>query len=465
MFRRRSLNLWAPPFEVGSSQNDWEPDSPTNDRLGSSSPSGVSVQFSPPSSPAIVLDRWKQCYLEDAASTCAVCWITSGKDGAVQFGGCPPEISIQWDRAPPKRMHVGEDYEVEYTLKIGADLRKAIVKQDNVHLPHANIHSCFPTAGTCTPFIQNTPGLATHTAELEADLDADGTARFKSVINLPENRYTIIAHIRLFVPSASCPAGASSPDCLDKIDMAIGEQRTITKAPPKASAEAPEFIGGKREDTRQQTPAAVSAPTGPPPRCYLDTISGGREDQDTLCPVCWETPTNDASIKAKIVHCPPGFELDWTKAPPKQLVQGEDYDVSYRVKIGNWLDRLEADRQGFDISHANIHSCFASVKECTPSIVNTPGLATHTNAQRDNVDQRGEADFTSVISQLPPGEYTVIAHVRFFMRKGGAGSARAVESSGQSQGVSRDGLVQYDAAIGLRRTVRSDLPSSTLFGF
>ena len=375
---------------------------------------------------------------------------------------------MQWDQQPPKRMHAGEDYEVEYSVSMGADLRRSIVKsQDNVHLPHANVHSCFPTAGTCTPFIQNTPGLATHTAELEADLDADGTARFKSVINLPENRYTIIAHARFFVPSASCPAdGASSPDCLDKIDMAIGEQRTIRKAPPQASAsEALSFVAKAGDDNRQQTPAAVAVvPSGPPPRCYLDTVSGDKEDQDTLCPVCWETPTNDDSVMAKIVHCPPGFELDWTKAPPKQLFQDEEYDVSYRVKIGNWLDRLEPFHQGFDISHANVHSCFASVEECTPSIVDTPGLATHTNAQKDNVDQRGEAHFTSKIVQLPPGEYTAIAHVRFFMDKGGGTDDRTAESSGQSNRDFRKGLVQYDAAIGLTRTVGSELPS-TFFGF
>ena len=453
------MNFWAPAEAESTSQNGaaWEPSFDPifgpNPRLSSD------LSFKPSPPPEIVLDRWKQCYLEDASSPCAVCWITSGKDGAVQFGGCPPEISIQWDRAPPQQMHAGESYEVSYTVRVATEVRRGIIKEDNVHLPHVNIHSCFPAAGACTPFIQNTPGLATHTDEQEADLRADGTARFKSVISLPENRYTMIAHARFFVPSASCPSGATPRECLNKIDMAIGEQRTVTKAPPTKASKGHQSNGSseiwKPDDVPQQTPAAV--PSGPPPRCYLDTVGGGKEDQETLCPVCWETPTNSPSIKAKIVHCPPGFELDWIKAPPKQLVQEEEYDVSYRVKIGNWLDRLEA-IQGFDISHANIHSCFASVKECTPSIADTPGLATHTNAQKVNVDQRGEADFTSVISELPPGEYTVIAHVRFFMEKGvsansnGSSDPWAAESSG-SNGGATDGLMQYDAAIGLRRSV------------
>ena len=97
------------------------------------------------------------------------------------------------------------------------------------------------------------------------------------------------------------------------------------------------------------------------------------------------------------------------------------------------------------------------MEECTPSIANTPGLATHTNAEKSNVNPRGEAEFTSKISQLPPGEYTVIAHVRFFLKKGGDSSGSssnpwAAESGGTNGGVT-DGLMQYDAAIGLRLTV------------
>ena len=223
--------------------------------------------------PEIILDRARpaHCHLgDDEASTqpCALCWITSGKSdgGRVKFGGCPPEISMQWDQEPPKlQMYADVDYEVAYSVRIGAGLRPWIVKQDNVHLPHTNIHSCLPTAGVCTPFIQNTSGLATHTAELKGDLDADGTAHFKSNINLPESHYTIIAHARFFVPSASCPAEASLPDCLDKIDMAIGRQRRVIKAPPKASAEARTGSVGERDDNRQQIPASVAVvPSGPP---------------------------------------------------------------------------------------------------------------------------------------------------------------------------------------------------------
>ena len=432
--------------EESESQNNggWEPfDNPI---------SGDPIPSQPPE---IVLNRWTQCYLEDASSTCPVCWITSGKDGSVQFGGCPPEIRIEWDRVPPEHMYDGESYEVAYTVRVAREVRRGIIKQNNFHLPHVNVHSCLPASGACTPFIQNTPGLATHTDALEADFRADGTARFKSVINLPENRYTMIAHARFFVPDPSCPAGATSQDCLNKIDMAIGEQRTITKAPPKTASN-----GGTGIWERDGSASVAVVPSGPPSRCYLDTISGDEEAQDTLCPVCWETPTDSPSIKAKIVHCPPGFELEWTQAPPNQLSQEEDYDVSYRVKIGNRLDQLEA-VQGFDIAHSNIHSCFASVEECTPSIANTPGLATHTNAEKSNVNRGGEAEFTSKISQLPPGEYTVIAHVRFFLKKGSnsSGSGRSsnpwAAGSGGTNGGVTDGLMQYDAAIGLRPTVLS----------
>ena len=454
--RRRNLQYWGPVQRAtrpGSSSGDDSEGWDVFPRLFG--PVSSTPSCSPPLPPVeIVLNRWTQCYLEDAASTCAACWITSGKDGGVLFGGCPPEISIQWDREPPKQMFANVDYEVAYTVRIGAGIRRAIVKQDNVDLPHANIHSCFPTAGACTPFIQNTPGLATHTNEQEANLRADGATRFTSVINLPENRYTMIAHARFFVPSPLCRACATSPDCLNKIDMAIGEQRRLTKAPPQppVSSPPPWF----RSSPPPWFPTRPSSPSsGPPPRCYLDATTGWDEDEDdeeTLCPVCWETPTNNPSTKAKIVHCPPGFELAWIKAPPKQLDRGKAYDVSFMVDIGDKLENLEA-VQGFDISHANIHSCFASVEECTPSIADTPGLATHTDAQKDNVNRRGgTAYFMSKLPQLPPGEYTVIAHVRFFLREQG-GNFWSADERWNSNGGVRDGLMQYDAAIGLKRTV------------
>ena len=190
----------------------------------------------------------------------------------------------------------------------------------------------------------------------------------------------------------------------------------------------------------------VAALSPLPPRCYLDA-KGGEEDEDTLCPVCWETPSSP-EMRAQIVNCPPGFEFTWIEAPPKQLTSGgNDFDVSYRVHIGDRLGDLKS-IQGFEVSHANVHSCYASVEECTPSIAATPGLATHTPAQKDNVNFDGDVEFTSEFPDLPPGEYTVIAHVRFFLD-----SEPGRESNG---GTGADSLSQYDAAIGLRRTVSPD---------
>jgi hypothetical protein len=140
------------------------------------------------------------------------------------------------------------------------------------------------------------------------------------------------------------------------------------------------------------------------------------------------------------------------------MVEGREYDVSYSARIGLWQDRLVPVR-GFDISHANLHSCFASVTACTPSIADTPGLSTHTVSQTENVDGRGGADFTTSMSQLPPGEYTVIAHIRFSFAaenegdKGKNAQSLAIFNGG---GKNVEAVVQYDAAIGLKRSVRAN---------
>ena len=61
----------------------------------------------------------------------------------------------------------------------------AIVKQDTKgHVNHANIHSCIASRGVCSPFVSNTPGLATHTKAMDSDLDANGTAVFNTEVSL-----------------------------------------------------------------------------------------------------------------------------------------------------------------------------------------------------------------------------------------------------------------------------------------
>uniref|UniRef100_A0A0G4FXK8 Reverse transcriptase Ty1/copia-type domain-containing protein n=1 Tax=Chromera velia CCMP2878 TaxID=1169474 RepID=A0A0G4FXK8_9ALVE len=70
-----------------------------------------------------------------------------------------------------------------------------------------------------TPFVSNTPGLATHTAALTGDLTGSAsamTATFTSDVQLEAGSYTVIAHVRYY-----------SPDTDTKWDIAIGKPVTI----------------------------------------------------------------------------------------------------------------------------------------------------------------------------------------------------------------------------------------------
>jgi len=59
------------------------------------------------------------------------------------------------------------------------------------------VHSCIASHGACTPFVSDTPGLATHTSAHKGNF-SDGSVTFASTVKLPEDQYTIIAHVRFF---------------------------------------------------------------------------------------------------------------------------------------------------------------------------------------------------------------------------------------------------------------------------
>jgi hypothetical protein len=90
-------------------------------------------------------------------------------------------------------------------------------------VPHANIHSCIASRGACTPFVANTPGLATHTAAQTANFSQTGLVTFDSKVKLPKEQYTIIAHIRFLTE----PMTAGVPST--KWDVAIGTSRDVVK--------------------------------------------------------------------------------------------------------------------------------------------------------------------------------------------------------------------------------------------
>lgn len=144
-----------------------------------------------------------KCYLLDANSECAVCWKTTyaspdDKAGDTVLSECPAGINEKWTKPLPEEMKAMEKYTVEYSLQLARE-KFGHMPQGDHDIPHANIHSCVASRGACTPFVANSPGLATHTEAIVADFDQDGFVNFKSDVQLTEEQYTIIAHVRFFV--------------------------------------------------------------------------------------------------------------------------------------------------------------------------------------------------------------------------------------------------------------------------
>jgi len=184
-----------------------------------------------------------QCYLEDSNADCSVCWFTTygsadDKTGTTKMSACPSDISVSWETPLPAEMTEYQTYEAKYKIHV-ADMNKYQIvpklHKDSGKLndvPHANIHSCIASRGACTPFVANTPGLATHTPAVVGNVAADGTETFLSEVKLTREQYTIIAHVRFFTPNAD-PALPPT-----KIDAAIGVSREVLKEVVEVSADS-----------------------------------------------------------------------------------------------------------------------------------------------------------------------------------------------------------------------------------
>jgi len=178
-----------------------------------------------------------------------VCWRTdtAAKTGAMMLNPCPKGITFFYQEAPPTEMFDDKTYSVKLLLDVDPllfpftlsdtkiipkeckdackDCKDAClacpagfactVRKD--HLPHVNVHSCLQTSGACTPFIANTPGLATHTPAQKSSFDGNGRANFTMDVALDAHRYMIIGHARFFVGKI-------------KYDVANGVAREILRA-------------------------------------------------------------------------------------------------------------------------------------------------------------------------------------------------------------------------------------------
>lgn len=178
-----------------------------------------------------------QCYLMDADAKCAVCWKTVYSDaddkvGVTKMSVCPDTIVETWTEPLPEKMTALQEYMVTYSIRVDPE-KFEVAKQGDHHVPHANIHSCIASGGACTPFVSNSPGLSTHTEALIGSLDADGRGSFSSAVQLTEEQYTIIAHVRFYVKDKTAPDAPAI-----KYDVAIGASRVVARGEEAISADS-----------------------------------------------------------------------------------------------------------------------------------------------------------------------------------------------------------------------------------
>ena len=166
-------------------------------------------------------------------------------------------------------------------------------------------------------------------------------------------------------------------------------------------------------------------------QCYL-------MDADSDCTVCWRTtysaPADGVGV-TQMFPCPAALKSAWVVSPPERMVHMQEYRVSYSLTVDP--NEYTVVHQGSHVPHSNIHSCIAETGACTPFVANTPGLSTHTQAQKGSLDSAGQITFSTDV-ELVAGRYTVIAHSRFFVNN-------SLDASLPK--------TKYDLAIGTSRTV------------
>ncbi len=138
----------------------------------------------------------------DVGGTDSICWKTDLiTKQVVQMPACPSDLKIEFTNPLPSEMRVGTTYYTNYRFYVDENsITPQIIKNVQYEIPHANVHSCFSRVGFCTPFVTNTPSLATHTEAILSNMTSSTYTDFKSSVSLSDpNSYTIIAHGRVIM--------------------------------------------------------------------------------------------------------------------------------------------------------------------------------------------------------------------------------------------------------------------------
>ena len=151
----------------------------------------------------------------------SMCW-----ENKVELAACPTGLDVTFDTEPPETMHERREYDTTYTLDAS---HLSSTFSGNVVVDHINIHSCLSNVGFCTPFIANTPGLATHTAAESGTANSDGKFTVTSTIKLSAAAYSysVIAHGRIWVNSTSKAPCSRMDDVCKRYDVARQIRRVV----------------------------------------------------------------------------------------------------------------------------------------------------------------------------------------------------------------------------------------------
>ena len=116
----------------------------------------------------------------DLGEDVSLCWRTNktagGEPTRVDCQGVSAEFSYSW----PRPLYAQQVYEVHWTLTVPPELNPS------TDVDHANLHSCELNVGFCTPFVANTPGLATHSEISTGSFDDDSVFSTTNTLNLPD---------------------------------------------------------------------------------------------------------------------------------------------------------------------------------------------------------------------------------------------------------------------------------------
>ena len=99
---------------------------------------------------------------DDLGQDITLCWATSsGTSAREDCAGAYMEFTYQW----PAKMTSDREYPITFRMHVPPS--RGVV---DAAVPHANLHSCLRNNIFCTPFVANTPTLATHAPALSGTL-------------------------------------------------------------------------------------------------------------------------------------------------------------------------------------------------------------------------------------------------------------------------------------------------------